>query len=160
MRNVLLFALAVTTLAACSKPVDVVGKWTGKMDLGEISKSDKPEDQFGKKFAQGLADSFKVDLELKADKTFDMNLIFMPIEGTYTVSGSELTLTPTKVMGVAVEELKKRTDSAGKPMTAEQQSELSQEMKCALSQDGKSFTVVTKQGGKDSKLIFTRNEAK
>lgn len=121
--------LAVSVLLGCSGG-GVVGKYKGEIEL--------PADQKNNPLAgmaSGLAGS--LSLELKADKTFNMNMMF-PVEGTYTVSGNTVELTTTKAMGNAV--------SAGS----------SKPMRLTIEDGGKSLVLVDEKQPEKGKLKFVR----
>ncbi|MFY9234438.1 MAG: hypothetical protein WAO58_08260 [Fimbriimonadaceae bacterium] len=73
-------------IAGCGGGADVVGKY--KM-TATIPANDPSAAMAAKLMEQ-------MTLELKADKTFDMTMM----QGTYTVSGDTVEMTPTKVMGM------------------------------------------------------------
>jgi hypothetical protein len=91
-RYLVSIVLAVMLVAGCGG-ANVVGKYKGSI---EGMKTDNP-------MAAALAESMmgNLTLELKPDKTFSMNMM-VPLEGSYTVSGSTLTLKVEKAMGMSI----------------------------------------------------------
>jgi hypothetical protein len=82
---------AAFALLGCGKS-NVVGKWQGAM-IADPGHENDPDVAM----AKGMMGALSFDL--KSDNTFSGQL-FVPIEGTYTVSGNQVTLQITKVMGV------------------------------------------------------------
>jgi hypothetical protein len=98
----LLAGLLMISLGGCSKPLDdvIVGKWEGEF---ELSSDDSSEEGFGAALAKGMMSIFNPKLDLKEDKTFKMT-IFVPIEGTWSVTRDELVLTADTFMGMTFDE--------------------------------------------------------
>jgi len=94
---VLICLLSSCFLAGCKSGADVTGKWTGSMaDTGD------PNSPGAQMAAKMLGN---VSLEIKKDHTFALTMM-LPFEGTWTQSGSTLSLTMTKAMGMDVSSLK------------------------------------------------------
>jgi hypothetical protein len=143
-----LLALA-TTLTSCSdREGQLVGKWTGELSMPD-AKGDDPM----AKFAQALMGN--VSLDLKEDKSFTMTIV-IPIEGTWSLQGDVLTLMPTKVMGMTMDEAKKMAESNGK--TADK-NDMNQPMEFSVSGDGKTLTAIKKSGAKADQgdLVFKKS---
>ncbi|MCC7228759.1 MAG: hypothetical protein IT203_00080 [Fimbriimonadaceae bacterium] len=84
--------LAVFVLAGCGGGLEkkVVGFWkvdTVKTQMG----GDKVKTADDRKIMMGMLSTITIDI--KADKTFDMKLLF-PINGTWALNGNKLALTP------------------------------------------------------------------
>jgi hypothetical protein len=95
-------------------------------------------------FAQAMGGN--LSLELKGDKTFLLNLV-VPIEGKWSASGTKLTLTAEKVMGMTVEEMKKNA-----PPNADQ-SDMDKPLEFHIQDGGKKLVSVE---NKDGALVFVR----
>lgn len=95
-------------------------------------------------FAQAMAGN--LSLELKKDKTFLLNLI-VPIEGKWSASGSKLTLTAEKVMGMTVDEMKKNSPPGSN------QNDMDKPMEFHIQDGGKKLVSVD---NKDGALVFVR----
>ncbi|HVL37910.1 MAG TPA: hypothetical protein VM328_00840 [Fimbriimonadaceae bacterium] len=96
-----LFVALLLAVAGCSGGTNVVGKYKAQLNVAAGKENDPAA-----AFAKGMAES--MTLELKEDKTFTMTAMMFPVEGTYTVSGSTVTLNPTKIMGMDMSELAKK----------------------------------------------------
>jgi hypothetical protein len=86
---------------------NVVGRYKAEIKV-PAGKANDPAAKMAEQMAKSMS------LELKADKTFVMNMM-LPFEGTYAVSGDKLTLTMTKMMGMTLEDAKKMAAAQGKP---------------------------------------------
>lgn len=110
-------------LAAGAFAADVTGKWSGKIEI-----EGNPEIK-AKVKAQGGMQGPTITIDLKSDKTYKADQTGMPggkamaSEGKWSVSGSTVTLTPTKRDGKAV------SGEAAKPKVY------------TLSKDGKTLTM-------------------
>jgi hypothetical protein len=84
----------------------MVGKWRGKVDLSALKSTP----------AGGMVGNFSsmIDpqLDLRPDKTFTLSLSMAPIDGRWSMSGDEITLTPTSVMGMSASDAKKQAQKA------------------------------------------------
>lgn len=101
MKKILAATLLVGfLLAGCAQSLDkqIVGSWKADTAKSEFT-GEKMKDENAKKMAMALLET--VTIEIKEDKTFTMNMIF-PIEGTWTLTGDKLMLTPTKKPGETV----------------------------------------------------------
>ena len=100
-----LAVLAMLMLAGCGKNRDaqLVGQW--KIDIESMNlSSNSANDVRAKQMAQTLQSLVKgMSLELKADKSFDMNM-FMKMSGNWAIdeAASTLILTPTKIANVDI----------------------------------------------------------
>ncbi len=81
----------------------LAGKYKGEMVIAESSKADanNPAKALADSFGQGMAST--MTLELKADGTFSMTAVFLPVEGKWTLEGDKVTLSPNKVTNVGGE---------------------------------------------------------
>lgn len=138
----LLIALSCLLLAGCNKGTDVTGKWTGAV-TPPAGKENDPAAAMAKKM---LGD---ISLELKADKTYSMTMMFA-IEGTWTQSGSTVTLTMTKAMGQDVATLQKAAAAQGKSSN-----DMVKPLVLTLSADGKTMTG-SSNNGQGGGMTFTR----
>jgi hypothetical protein len=135
----LLAFVCLLSIGCKGSSVDVTGKWKGTLDSKAAGSN--PGADMAK---QMLANT---SLELKADHTFSMTMM-LPFEGKWAQSGSKVTLTMTKAMGVDIETLKKQ--SGGKNTQ-----DMDKPLELDVSSDGKSMTAHDPKGqGND--LIFTR----
>ncbi|HVT12097.1 MAG TPA: hypothetical protein VHE55_07505 [Fimbriimonadaceae bacterium] len=126
-----LFVLSCLLLAGCHKGSDAVGKWTGSLASSTSSSVNNP-----------LAGLAKASLELNADKTFSLQMVFS-FEGTWEQSGNTVTLTPTKMGSLDLKSLGGQGGNE-KPMVL------------TMSADGKSMTMQSNTGGKGD-MTFTRD---
>lgn len=103
--------------AACAPHLDPVerltGKWDGKPDFEVDSKDPMAAMAAGMLEAMGGA-----SLELKADKSFDLRIMFLPMEGTWEYTNKTVVLTPTKVMGLTQSEAVTLTKNSDKEPSA------------------------------------------
>lgn len=84
--------LAAFLLCGCGAGLEkkVIGTW--KVDTAKTQMSgDKIKTDADKKMMMAMLETFTLDV--KEDKTFKFTVIF-PIEGTWALAGSKLTLTP------------------------------------------------------------------
>lgn len=146
MKNLALVIVAVVALSGCNgglSEASLVGKWEGKPVAAE-GKADDP----GQKLAEGMLGAFGgMNLDLKRDRTFHLQMLFIPVEGNWTLAGTTVTLTPTKVMGMPADQMKSKDGKAdpNKPMLVQ------------VSPDGKTLTM---SGEKDQGDIqFSRAKA-
>ena len=120
-------------MTGCKKAPSVVGHWTVEV----------PAEAASNPMAASM--SKMVTLEFPDEKTFKLTMIF-PIEGTVAVSGTHVTLTPTKVMGMDPKSMGGSADSQT-PMQAD------------LSSDGNTLTIQPGANSKDGKPIVFKREA-
>jgi hypothetical protein len=90
--------LAACLLCGCGESLEkkIVGTW--KVDTAKTQFEGKM-DEIEKKQMMAIMES--MSLELKEDKTFNMEVIF-PIEGTWALAGNKLSLTPKTKPGETV----------------------------------------------------------
>jgi len=128
----------------------VVGKWKGQIKMEE-SKKDDP----GAKFAEALAGMMAMDLELKADHKFTMSMMMINLEGDWSMSGSRVTLVPKTVMGMSVEDYKKKETASG---TMSKTNGPDKPMELELQGDGKTMKGVDPDSSsKGAELVFTKS---
>ncbi len=136
----------------------VVGKWTGKVTMPETKKDDPAA-----KMAEAFAGMMNMTLEVKKDKTFAMTAMIVPVEGTWAVSGDKLVCTPTKVMGMTIDEAKKMADEQAKKQGAAlgtKADEMNKPMEFVVSADGKTLTAKNTTGkATEGELIFKKDGA-
>lgn len=75
----------------------LAGKYKGEMVAAEPSKADEnnPAKALADSFGQGMASN--MTLELKADGTFTMTALFLPVAGKWSLEGDTVTLKPEKL---------------------------------------------------------------
>lgn len=86
------------------------GDWVAKIDMDESTDDSATDDSvdpamadFGKAMVGAMSEMFAVTLSLNEDRTFEMVMVFMPIEGKWEQKGNSLFLTPDEIMGFAGE---------------------------------------------------------
>jgi roadblock/LC7 domain-containing protein len=133
----------------------LVGNYKGDIKVPAPQKGDA----YGEMAAQ-MAKAMKstLALELKADKTFNM-VMFVPVEGSWTLAGGKVTLKIEKIMGRTMAEVK--AEAAKRPnMVFQDPSQ--KPLKFAVSPDGNTLTSVeekTVMGSKDGQMTFTRKKS-
>lgn len=128
--------VAVAGLAGCKKGVEaqLEGKWT-------MSKAPNVDPKNpAAAMIQGMMKS--VTIEFKKDHKFSMTMM-IPIEGTYSVSGNSVSLSPTSIMGMSMDQIK--SQSKNNPAMAKS-GDMDKPMNATLSEDGKTLTVDDKSG--------------
>lgn len=114
--------------SASSKPSDsswkgLSGSYKGEIELGAADSNDP-----GAALAKGMGDMFAgmMSLEFPEAGRFKMSMMGLPVEGSATLDGNRLTLTPETMMGMKPEELEKLNKDKGaanagdmKPMSGE-----------------------------------------
>ncbi len=135
-RYLISVVIAVTLVAGCGG-ANVVGKYKGSL---EGTDTDNP-------MSAALAQSMmgNLSLELKPDKTFTMNMM-VPLEGSYTVSGSTLTLNLEKAMGMSVEDMTKDASPSEK-------ADAKKPMVFTIEDGGKKLVAVDK---KEGAMVFVK----
>jgi hypothetical protein len=123
MRARIFVLLLIPLLIVACGSKNVVGKYRAQVEPG-------PGDKGEAAMAQMMASA--MTLELKADNTFNMTMLF-PFEGTYTVAGDTVELTVTKAMGMG-EEAFKNDPKMKKPM------------RLKIEPDGKTLTAIPEPG--------------
>lgn len=143
----LIGVMAVAGLAGCKKGIDaqLEGKWT--MSKGPNVDPKNP----AAALIQGMMKS--VSIEFKKDHKFTM-MMMVPIEGTYTASGNTVSLTPTSIMGMTMDQIKEK--NKGNPALAKS-GDMEKPMNATLSEDGKTLTVDDKSG--KGSMEFTKEAA-
>lgn len=144
IKRILVSAALVATFITTSIAASPVGSWSGRIVFDKapsIPPNATPEQ---KKQMQSMLDqikSYRITLVIKSDKTFNVSapaLAMMPAqkaEGTWTVSGTKLTLKSTKENGKPV------TGAQAKPQVLD------------FSADGKTISSTMPNQGK---IVFTR----
>ena len=146
MSSMVTLALVVVSAAAllccgCARH-SVVGKWKGEVlqTPKPAASNNDPSAAMAEAFAKQLMGN--VSLELKQDNTFTMQLAMFPLEGAWTTSGSTVTLTPTKFMGMDAAKAK----GSKEPMV--------------LNIESGGDKLVAKAKGNEPGLAFTRDASK
>ena len=134
MKQIGVFGVAlVLILAGCAHKPDIVGKW--KIDISGMPGADSAAEAAMMKGIARIS-----TFEFKADKTYSGGMM----EGTYTMDGNKVSMTPTKVMGMDVSKV---------PGAANQPPQVGE-----ISSDGKTLTFhTTKSGGKSQDMKLTRD---
>lgn len=116
-----------------------------------MNSQESGKDDVVSKMGEGLADAMisSMTMEIKEDKTFSMSVMGFPMKGTWTLSGTTLTLTMEEAMGVGVKETEAKE---GKGKSANEPVLLS------VSSDGKTLTPTEKKKGEPD-IVFVREEA-
>lgn len=133
---------AALTLAGCaSESIEskLVGKWKGQIEMPEAKKDDPAA-----AMAQAFGSMMSMEIEFLKDKTFKMMAMIVPVEGTWTVSGNKITATPTKVMGMSVDDAKKMaTEQAQKNgQSLSVSDDINKPIDIEISPDGKTLTMI------------------
>lgn len=126
VRGLAILGLGILLVGCGPRESAVVGHWKGHALLSK-------EDQ--KAPLSNLADAFaaSVTLDIKADHTFKMMAFIMPVEGNWSMTGSRLTLKPTKAFGFDAPSSKSTMGST------KGQGSLDQDMVLNLTSDGKTL---------------------
>jgi len=148
-RVIFIPAFAVAAFAQGShQSATPVGKWKVKSVSVPFT---------GPEAEKARAMMMKATLELSKDKTFTMNLVG-PLKGTWKVTGKEVALTITEMMGRKMSEFVEmaRTNYANDPSPRHKAAldELSKPMIGILSSDGKTLT--TKPAPGKAGLVFMK----
>jgi hypothetical protein len=99
--------LVVWAAAGCMAAEDrYVGKWRGKVDVDALKSTPMGA------MAGNFASMIDPQLDLRPDKTFTLSMSMAPIDGTWKLNKNEITLTPTKVMGMSAADAKKQAQRA------------------------------------------------
>ncbi len=106
MKRIALFLTLIAAIGCSVTPASVVGKYKGEM-IGDASQG-----SLAAGLQRGIASS--MSLELKPDKTFHMVAMVVPVDGTWTLEGDTLTLTPKAVLGLNKSDV---NISADRPMS-------------------------------------------
>jgi len=125
-----LILLAVALTGCGAKKLDPVGKWTGAFDAKSVD-SINP-----------ALKNMTADLEIRADKTFSMNLMIQ-MEGTWVDNSGTIVLTPTKMAGVSIPQGKSTDDQ-------------NETLQLVPSEDGKSYRLSDPKKPETAAMIFTR----
>ena len=141
-------ACSLALVGCSSKEKQLVGKW--KIDTTKLpaSMTSGP----GAAMAKGFMSSMSV--EFKPDKKFAMTMI-VPIEGTWTLDGSTVTLTMTSMMGMSLDQIKQQAKNSTNPTAASNMQSLEKPLTGTLSDDGKSLLLA--QPGQKDALTFAKD---
>lgn len=150
--------VAALMLAGCaSESVEskLVGKWKGQIEMPEAKKDDPAA-----AMAQAFGSMMNMEIEFLKDKTFKMTAMIVPIEGTWTVSGNKITATPTKVMGMSVDDAKKMASDQAKKdgQSLSVSDDMNKPIDIEISPDGKTLTM-TGTGADKSSVKFTKQSS-
>ena len=140
---------AVSGAPLSSSATGLVGKYKGDLKMPPA----KPGDQraeMAAKMAKSMAATLA--LELKADKSFSMTVMF-PVEGTWSVSGSTLSLKAEKIMGQTIEQLK---EMAKKQPGGRNVDQMNKPMKFKIVNGGKKLTSITEGPQDKGSMTFTK----
>lgn len=158
MRAALLvsIALASVVVTGCkNKEASLVGSWKGELKMNSANPNDPMT-----KMLNAMSANFTLDL--KENKTFAMSMGPIPMEGTWSLAGEEVSLQTTKVMGMSVDEAEKLQAQQAAKMPGgnalAKSSNLREPLKLKIESDGK-LKVIPKPGepgGGD--LTFTKSE--
>jgi len=150
----LLFVLAAVIAAAgCKnggvmgiggpKTPDITGKWKGEIQMPETSKDD-PMAKLGQAMGQMMLGN--LILEFQPGDKFRLTMMGMPIEGSYTRSGNELSMKAETAIGMNAEDLKKQDPKFNSDM-----------LKATVSEDGTKITVRNENGKtNEGEMVFKR----
>ncbi len=151
-RSALCLSLAAILLAGCgaNKEAALVGKWKGDMKMSA-------EDEKNPMAAMAKSMMGNLSIEFKKDHNFTMTMIF-PVEGTWALEGDTVKCTPTKMMGMTIDDVKKQQAVAAKsnPTLAKAQQDPGKTLELKESADGKTLTMVDTTGKSKSALTFTK----
>lgn len=149
-----LLAIVAVALVGCKGgggETAVIGKWKGEIKLPEAKKDDP-----GAKMAEAFASMMSMDLELKADHKFTMTMMMFPIDGDWSMSGNRVSLVPKSVMGMTVEDFKKKQAASGSMSKSSDSPDKPIELE--LAGDGKTMKGIdTSSGAKSGELVFTKS---
>jgi len=150
------FVLLVALLAGGCKAGGesaVVGKWKGQIKMDE-SKKDDP----AAKMAEAFASMLTMDVEMKSDHSFKLTVMMMPIEGSWSMSGSKVSLTPKTIAGLSPEEYQKQQAKSGGSLSKTSSGDFDKPLNLELQPDGKTMKMVkdgaAPSGGGD--FVFTK----
>ena len=142
------------------------GDWVAKIDISKEMDSYSSGDsadpamaKLGEEMARAMVEAFgemlAMSLSLNKDHTFEMEMMMMPMEGTWKQKGQNLILTLTKIMGLT-------RDTAGsfEPPDGVQM-ELSSEdfdepLELRITEGGKALVAKDPISGGDQPLVFRR----
>jgi hypothetical protein len=151
----------VLSLGGCKNPTaEVIGKWKcTNVDL-PASIANNPN------AAQMKSALTSSTIEFKADKSYSMN-VSVAIDGTWTVDGSTVNMTTTKVMGMDAAQFKQVVEQQAKtnPMVAQQLKDnpdaldqMTKPRAATLSDDGKTLTLKG-TSGKGGDMAFSKESS-
>lgn len=144
----LLGALLAIVLSGCAnREAQLTGTW--KLDpttfkMPNASTGDATKDAAAKKMTETMMQNMAsaINLELKEDKTFTMNMMF-PMEGTWSLSGDTVQLNLVKAMGMEVDKMPGADKQKKEPMVL------------SISADNKALTLQDKTG-KTGAMVFKK----
>ncbi|MBC8063992.1 MAG: hypothetical protein H7Y17_04125 [Chlorobia bacterium] len=156
MKLIALFlcVVAIATVGCKGAPSqsNLVGKWKGEVKMPATTKDDPMA-----KMGEAMLGMFTFDLELKAENKFTLTMVFIPIEGEWSMSGNVVTLTPKTVMGLTPDEFAKE-QAKQKNNTTSKTEDMRKPIRLEVQADGKSMKALDDLGGQKSQgdLIFTK----
>ena len=127
----------------------LVGKYKGEMKMPTIDAGDKRA-QMAAQMAKTVAASLA--LELKSDKTFTLTMMF-PLEGTYSSSGSILSLKVETMMGQTIEQLKAMAKNNPNAAGIDQ---MKKPMRFKIENGGKKLSAIPDGPHTDGSMTFTK----
>ncbi len=136
--------VAIAATGCKNRDSALVGKWKASMPKSTGADSKNPLSGLGDAFASMMS------VEFKADHTYSMTMMIIPMEGNWALSGNTVTLTPTKIMGKTIEELQKSSNGSFKAT-----SDNNKPMDLTLSGDGKTMTIADPKSGQQA-LTFQK----
>lgn len=125
---------------------NLIGNWKGELKMDEAAAKDPSA-------AMAASMMKNVTLELKSGNAYTMTMIF-PIEGTWSQSGDTVNLKMTKMMGMSIEDLKKKAQAD--PAQASKAAEMDKPMTLKVSADGKTMEMQDTTGQAKGKMIFKK----
>ena len=149
----------VLCVAGCkSREAQLEGKWKcTDMKLPASAQSGP-----GAAFAKSMMNA--ITIEFKPSKQYTMSMMF-PIEGTWTLDGTTVSMQMTKMMGMDLSQLKQTVETQAKtnPTVAQQlkanpngMDSMGKPQTATLSDDGKTLTVKDNTG-KGGDMVFTKD---
>ncbi len=169
MRLLIAFSLALSALllAGCGKGADtnmaggttgsstadeskLVGKYMAEFTLPP-DKKDDPMAKMAESFVKGMM------IELKADKTYTMTAMGIPIEGKWSASGDKVSLTVEKMMGMSKADAQKmnaKNPNAVQGQKAADASDKPQEY--IVSDDGNTLTPADQKDASKGTMTFKK----
>lgn len=142
----------------------IAGKYKGEIELPKKeetkdAKADTTKDlgkDLGEAMAEGLTDVFtsiiSMELEITPDDKFTLSMMGIPVTGSLTRAGDQITLTPEKVMGMTKEEFEKQQAAQGKKVGEQDMSP----MKGTVRPDGSIVLEDNKGKAGEGSMVFKK----